>query len=270
MACLQACHQAHAVQHAAAVPCTPQRWHGWEPLPEEVTPASNFGTPSHVQDVACAVLIPLEHWQCLLLRLPLRQPHTVVLCPVHDGRAQCKVGGQLHVAQPHARDGASLVPLRQPPLNALPVIRVPRGQDDRIHLCKWAQQIRQRGEMGTAWGNVQRQRTATPRRAGCWTLFSNFPHTALTMISMDTGQTKDWGMALPSRLCVLGCRCKVEDGTSGGKSGRVSSGHLGTRPSRCRSGRAHHTSLRAFPARLKPGQRAGSAHLPAARPAPLR
>ena len=38
------------------------------------------------------------------------------------------------MSQPHAGDGARLVPLRQPPLDAVPVIGVAGGQDDGIHL----------------------------------------------------------------------------------------------------------------------------------------
>ncbi len=37
------------------------------------------------------------------------------------------------------------------------------------------------------------------------TLLAAPPDAALTMISMETGQTNDCGMALPSRLCTLNC-----------------------------------------------------------------
>lgn len=92
------------------------------------------GGSTHVQDVASAPFLPLEHRLHRLLRGSLRQLDAVLLRPVHDGAAQGKVGGELQVSQPHAGDGARLVPLRQPPLDAVPVIGVAGGQDDGIHL----------------------------------------------------------------------------------------------------------------------------------------
>lgn len=129
--------------------CSAQRPGAASAPPRPAPPA-----PTHVQDVAGPALVPLEHRLRGGLRRALRQAQLVGDGPVHDGRPQRKVGGDLHVSQAHAGDRACLVALRQPPLDAVTVVRVPRGQDHRVDL---------RGAAGTRRGAALRWVGAEPR-----------------------------------------------------------------------------------------------------------
>lgn len=136
------------------------RHHSQPGQQRQLAAAAAAAAATHVQDVAGAVVGPLEDRLRGGLRGALRQLDAVGGGPVHDGGAQRKVGGQLQVAQAHARHWARLVPLRQPPLDAVPVVRVPRGQDHRVRLlsvdggvggrcsravgCRWAAGASQR------------------------------------------------------------------------------------------------------------------------------
>lgn len=154
-----------------------------------------------MQDVAGTAFVPLEHRLHRLLRGPLRQLHPVLLRPVHDGGAQRKVGGELKVAQPHARDGARLVPLRQPALDAVAVVGVPRGQDHRVNLA-WHGQGQEPARVG--WPAEQKLGTAACY--GTNTKLSSSAQSLPTMISIETGHTNEEGITRPSRLCTLLCR----------------------------------------------------------------
>ena len=93
---------------------------------------------THVQDVAGTVVVPLEHRLRGLLRRALRQLDAMLRSPVQDGAAQRKVGRQFQVPQAHAGDRARLVPLRQPPLDAVAVICVAGSKDAWVHLRNMA------------------------------------------------------------------------------------------------------------------------------------